>query len=39
LRALVREVPPAAAARIAAAATGQPRDALYARAVALKSAC
>ena len=38
LRALVREVPPAAAARIAAAATGQPRDALYARAVALKSA-
>jgi len=39
LRALVREVPPAAAARIAAAATGQPRDALYARAIALKSAC
>jgi len=38
LRALLREVPPSAAARIAAAATGQPRDALYARAVALKSA-
>jgi 16S rRNA (cytidine1402-2'-O)-methyltransferase len=38
LRALVREVPPSTAARIAAAASGQPRDALYARAVALKSA-
>jgi 16S rRNA (cytidine1402-2'-O)-methyltransferase len=38
LRALLREVPPSTAARIAAAASGQPRDALYARAVALKSA-
>jgi len=39
LRALVREVPPATAARVAAAATGVPRDVLYARAVALRSAC
>ena len=36
LRALLREVPPSAAARIAAAATGCPRDALYARALELK---
>jgi 16S rRNA (cytidine1402-2'-O)-methyltransferase len=36
LRALLREVPPSSAARIAAAATGRSRDLLYARAVALK---
>jgi 16S rRNA (cytidine1402-2'-O)-methyltransferase len=38
LRALLREVPPSTAARIAAAATGASRDALYARAIALKAA-
>ncbi len=37
LRALVAELPPARAARVAAAATGLPRDALYARARTLKS--
>jgi hypothetical protein len=31
-------VPPSTAARIAAAATGASRDALYARAIALKAA-
>jgi 16S rRNA (cytidine1402-2'-O)-methyltransferase len=36
LSALVAELPPARAARVAAAATGLPRDALYAQAVALK---
>lgn len=36
LRALVDELPPARAARVAAAATGLPRDDLFARAVALK---
>jgi len=38
LRALVREVPPSTAARIAGAATGGSRAALYARAIALKDA-
>ena len=38
LEALVAELPPARAARVAAAATGLPRDALYAQAVALKAA-
>jgi hypothetical protein len=32
----VHELPPSAAARVAAAATGLPRDALYARTMALK---
>ena len=36
LTALVAELPPARAARVAAAATGLPRDVLYAQAVALK---
>jgi len=36
LRALVDELPPARAARVAAAATGLPRDELFARAIALK---
>jgi 16S rRNA (cytidine1402-2'-O)-methyltransferase len=36
LAALVVELPPARAARVAAAATGLSRDALYARAIALK---
>ena len=36
LRALVEELPPARAARVAAAATGLSRDELFARAVALK---
>jgi len=36
LRALSAELPPARAARVAAATTGIPRDALYARARALK---
>jgi 16S rRNA (cytidine1402-2'-O)-methyltransferase len=36
LAALVAELPPARAARVAAAATGLPRDVLYAQAVALK---
>jgi len=36
LAALLAEMPPSAAARVAAAATGIPRDALYERAVALK---
>ncbi len=36
LEALVAELPPARAARVASAATGLPRDALYAQAVALK---
>jgi 16S rRNA (cytidine1402-2'-O)-methyltransferase len=36
LRALVHELPPSSAARVAAAATGHSRDALYARAMALK---
>jgi len=36
LTALVAELPPARAARVAAAATGLPRDALYAQALALK---
>lgn len=37
LVALLEELPPARAARVAAAATGLSRDALYAQAVALKS--
>ena len=37
LRALVDELAPARAARVAAAATGLPRDELYARALQLKS--
>jgi 16S rRNA (cytidine1402-2'-O)-methyltransferase len=36
LRALVSELPPSRAARVVAAMTGAPRDALYARALALK---
>ena len=36
LAALVDELPPARAARVAAAASGVPRAALYARALALK---
>jgi len=36
LAALVAELPPARAARVAAAATGLPREALYAQAIALK---
>jgi 16S rRNA (cytidine1402-2'-O)-methyltransferase len=38
LRALVDELPPARAARVAAAATGLPRDALFARSIELKKA-
>ena len=38
LTALVDELPPARAARVAAAVTGLPRDALYAQAVELKGA-
>jgi 16S rRNA (cytidine1402-2'-O)-methyltransferase len=38
LRALLDELPPARAARVAAAATGLARDALFARAVELKGA-
>ena len=37
LTALVDELPPARAARVAAALTGLPRDALYAQAVELKA--
>ena len=37
LRALLAELPPARAARVASVATGAPRDALYARALALKA--
>jgi 16S rRNA (cytidine1402-2'-O)-methyltransferase len=37
LTALLAELPPARAARVAAAATGLPRDAIYAQALALKS--
>jgi 16S rRNA (cytidine1402-2'-O)-methyltransferase len=37
LRALLAELPPARAARVASAATGAPRDTLYARALALKA--
>ena len=37
LTALVDELPPARAARVAAAVTGLPREALYAQAVALKT--
>jgi 16S rRNA (cytidine1402-2'-O)-methyltransferase len=37
LTALIAELPPARAARVAAAATGLPRDAIYAQALALKS--
>jgi len=37
LRALLGELPPARAARVVAAVSGQPRDALYARALALQS--
>ena len=37
LGALLEELPPARAARVAAAVTGQSRDALYARALALQS--
>ena len=36
LAALIVELPPARAARVASAATGLPRDALYAQALALK---
>jgi len=36
LRALLDELPPSRAARVAAAVTGQPRDRLYARALAMK---
>jgi 16S rRNA (cytidine1402-2'-O)-methyltransferase len=36
LQALVDELPPARAARLVAAATGEPRDLVYARALALK---
>jgi hypothetical protein len=35
--ALIEELPPARAARVAAAVTGLPRDALYAQAVELKA--
>ena len=38
LTALVEELPPARAARVAASVTGLPRDALYAQAVDLKAA-
>jgi 16S rRNA (cytidine1402-2'-O)-methyltransferase len=38
LRALVREVAPSSAARIAAAATGRSREVLYARALAIRDA-
>jgi len=37
LMALIEELPPARAARVAAAVTGLPRDALYAQAVELKA--
>ena len=37
LVALIVELPPARAARVAAAATGLPREALYAQAIALKA--
>jgi 16S rRNA (cytidine1402-2'-O)-methyltransferase len=37
LRALLAELPIARAARVASVATGAPRDALYARALALKA--
>jgi len=37
LAALIVELPPARAARVAAAATGLPRDAIYAQALALKA--
>lgn len=37
LRALLDELPPARAARVVAAVSGRPRDALYARALALQS--
>lgn len=37
LSALIVELPPARAARVAAAATGLPRDVLYAQAIALKA--
>jgi hypothetical protein len=36
LAALLDELPPARAARVAAAATGLPRDALYALALSIK---
>ena len=38
LRALLDELPPSRAARVVAAMTGEPRDRLYARALALKPA-